>query len=239
MDLKKYLPTVEQAIHSFVAFVGGALVDFFIEWATNENITGCLANPTACVVQLKKNMLLCAVVATVAYIKSFPRKQWTKPGDTPVPDSAAKKLPLILLALCLFAPTAQAQTGATPDDLDAVFSAWGQHQAGLTITFSNGSRLPRWLCWFCTPYMETPADYRVWNFGRVKSWPDPPDGSASMRFVDQPPDCNVVNFRRSDNHILVGCFGAGGGVFEPAVPPGTWRALLAGQTPDARAKVIP
>jgi hypothetical protein len=145
---------------------------------------------------------------------------------------------LLLAVLSLVLPLAAQNTGPTQDDLDAVFSAWGHHQAGLTITFQNGPQgFMRLFCMFwCMPYIPTPADYTTWNWGRVLAWPDPPDGSASARLPGQPPDCKVVNFRRSGNHILAGCTGT---LFEPAVPPGTWRRFLAALQPSAKAQVIP
>lgn len=151
------------------------------------------------------------------------------------------KLAVLLLALSAALAAQSAPTGPTQDDLDAVFSAWGQHQTGLTITFQNGPKgFMRMFCMFwCVPYLDTPADYTAWNWGRVLAWPDPPDGSASVRFPNQPADCNVVNFQRAGRSIYAGCIGPGGTVFEPAIPPGTWRAFLARLTPDARAKVIP
>lgn len=143
----------------------------------------------------------------------------------------------VLCAICVICGSLSAQT---PDDLAAVFSAWGVHQAGFTVTFQNGPRPPiSWICrlWGCLPYKETPADFRTWDFGRVLYWAD--DLSHTARLPGQPADCQLAGFARTNNAIFGRCYGGSIGLFTPAIPPGAYRAFLESLTPSPAERIIP
>ncbi len=145
-----------------------------------------------------------------------------------------------VLAAVLVVFPAPSQAQATEDDLAAVFSAWGVHQAGFTVTFQNGPRgFWRLFCWFgCLSYQETPPDFRTWDWGRTLYWAD--DITQTARLPGQPVDCQLSGFARSGSTIFGRCVIPGGNsMFQPSVAPGAWRAYLAALTPPASAKVIP
>lgn len=144
----------------------------------------------------------------------------------------------VLLALALLWPVS-AKAQATADDLAAVFSAWGVHQAGFSMSFNTGPRgFMRLFCmWWCLPYVETPADYKTWNWGRTKYWPD--DLNQTARLPGQPADCRLSGFARANNVIYGRCVIPGGNsMFQPSIAPGKWRVYLEGLTPPPAARIV-
>ncbi len=142
---------------------------------------------------------------------------------------------VFVFSLALLAPA------QTPDDVNAVFSAWGARQAGQTVKWVHGQTgIWRLFCmWWCLPDVPAPASIADWDWGRTLAVTEVP--ADAPRFPGQPASCQFVGFTRSTvgGGTVIGGRCADRTTFLPEVAPGKWRAYLASLTPPASARIVP